>query len=156
MHISINVNDRCHSLVVRPETTLLQLLRDELGLTGTKHGCDGGECGACTVLVDGRPVNSCLVLALSVREREITTIEGLAAGAKLHPVQQAFVEHGALQCGFCGPGLILSAKAFLEETPSPTRDEVRRALAGNLCRCTGYVGVIDAVMDAAVQMRDRS
>ena len=156
MHISIKLNGRSHSLDVRPETTLLQLLRDELGLTGTKHGCDGGECGACTVLVDGRPLNSCLVLALSVRGREITTIEGLASGDTLHPLQQAFVEHGFLQCGFCGPGMILSAKALLEQTPSPDPDAVRRALAGNLCRCTGYVGVVEAVRDAAPQRRDRS
>ncbi len=156
MQISINVNGDSYSLEVRPETSLLHLLRDELGLTGTKHGCDGGECGACTVLVDHRPLNSCLVLALSVREREIMTIEGLASAGTLHPLQQAFVEHGALQCGFCGPGMILSAKAFLEESPSPSRDEVRRALAGNLCRCTGYVGVVEAVMDAAAKMRERS
>ena len=156
MHILINVNGHSHSLDVRPETTLLKLLRDELGLTGTKHGCDGGECGACTVLVDGRPLNSCLVLALSVREREIMTIEGLASEGTLHPLQQAFVAHGVLQCGFCGPGMILSAKAFLEQSPSPNPDEVRRALAGNLCRCTGYVGVVEAVMDAAARMRARS
>jgi len=156
MHILIKVNGHSHSLDVRPETSLLQLLRDELGITGTKHGCDGGECGACTVLVDGLPLNSCLVLALSVRGREIATIEGLASEGKLHPLQQAFVEHGVLQCGFCGPGMILSAKALLEETRSPNPDEVRRALAGNLCRCTGYVGVVEAVMDAAAQMRDRS
>ena len=106
MHISINVNGRSCSLDVRPETTLLTLLRDELGLTGTEHACDGGECGACTVLVDGRPFNSCLVLAVSVREREIVTIEGLASQNELHPLQQAFVDHGALQCGFCGPGMI--------------------------------------------------
>lgn len=156
MQLSISINGQARTLDVQPETTLLQLLRDDLGLTGTKHGCDGGECGACTVLVDRRPVNSCLVLALSVRERDITTIEGLAPGSRLHPLQQAFVEHGALQCGFCGPGLILSAKAFLEETPTPTRDEVKRALAGNLCRCTGYAGVVDAVMDAAARMREES
>jgi len=153
MHISIDVNGNPYSLDVRPETTLLKLLRDELGLTGTKHGCDGGECGACTVLVNGRPINSCLVLALSVRGRKIITIEGLASEGTLHPVQQAFVDHGPLQCGFCGPGMILIAKAFLENTPSPTRDEVRRALAGNLCRCTGYVGIVEAVMDAAANMR---
>lgn len=153
MRISISINGQACTLDVKPETTLLQLLRDDLGLTGTKHGCDAGECGACTVLVDGRPLNSCLVLALSVREREVLTIEGLAAGNSLHPLQQAFVEHGALQCGFCGPGLILSAKAFLDETPSPSRDEVKRALAGNLCRCTGYVAVVEAVMDAAARMR---
>lgn len=155
MHIVINVNGHSHSLDVQPETTLLQLLRDKLELTGTKHGCDGGECGACTVLVDGLALNSCLVLAASVREREIVTIEGLAHGDALHPLQQAFVEHGVLQCGFCGPGMILSAKALLEETPAPDPDQVRRALAGNLCRCTGYLGVVDAIMDAAVRMRAR-
>jgi len=156
MHIVIKVNGRSHSLEIQPEMTLLQLLRDQLDLTGTKHGCDGGECGACTVLVDGVAINSCLVLAASVRDREIVTIEGLASGDALHPLQQAFVEHGVLQCGFCGPGMILSAKALLAETSTPNPDDVRRALAGNLCRCTGYVGVVDAVMDAAARMRDRA
>lgn len=152
MKIALVVNGNSHSLDVEPGLTLLRLLRDELGLTGTKHGCDGGECGACTVLVNGMPVNSCLVLAPSVRDSEIVTIEGLASGGVLHPLQQAFIDHGALQCGFCGPGLIMMAKSFLEENPSPTRDQVKRALAGNLCRCTGYLGIVDAVMDAAEKL----
>ena len=149
MMISFTLNGTRRHLEVRPEETLLDLLREDLGLTGTKHGCDGGECGACTVLVNGRPVSSCLVLAPSIREREVMTIEGLADNGKLHPVQQAFIDHGAPQCGFCSPGMILTAKAFLEANPAPTRAEVRRALAGNLCRCTGYMKMIDAVMDAA-------
>ena len=149
MMISFTLNGTRRHLEVRPEETLLDLLREELDLTGTKHGCDGGECGACTVLVNGRPVSSCLVLAPSIREREVMTIEGLADNGKLHPVQQAFIDHGAPQCGFCSPGMILTAKAFLEANPTPSRAEVRRALAGNLCRCTGYMKMIDAVMDAA-------
>ena len=156
MRIVIKVNGRSDSFEVSPETTLLQLLRDQLDLTGTKHGCDGGECGACTVLVDGVAINSCLVLAVSARDREIVTIEGLASGDDPHPLQQAFVEHGVLQCGFCGPGMILSAKALLDETPAAAPEEIKRALAGNLCRCTGYLGVVDAVTDAAARMRDRS
>ena len=156
MRIVIKVNGRSHSLDVQPEMTLLELLRDQLELTGTKHGCDGGECGACTVLVDGVAINSCLVLAVSVRDREIVTIEGLASGHAPHPLQQAFVEHGVLQCGFCGPGMILSAKALLDETPAAGPDEIKRALAGNLCRCTGYVGIVDAITDAAARMRERS
>jgi len=153
MMISFTLNGTRRHLEVRPEETLLDLLREDLGLTGTKHGCDGGECGACTVLVNGRPVSSCLVLAPSIREREVMTIEGLADNGKLHPVQQAFIDHGAPQCGFCSPGMILTAKAFLEANPAPTRAEVRRALAGNLCRCTGYVKMVDAVMDAADRLR---
>jgi len=153
MMISFTLNGTRRHLEVRPEETLLDLLREDLGLTGTKHGCDGGECGACTVLVNGRPVSSCLVLAPSIREREVMTIEGLADNGKLHPVQQAFIDHGAPQCGFCSPGMILTAKAFLEANPTPARAEVRRALAGNLCRCTGYVKMVDAVMDAADRLR---
>ena len=153
MMISFTLNGTRRHLEVRPEETLLDLLREDLGLTGTKHGCDGGECGACTVLVNGRPVSSCLVLAPSIREREVMTIEGLADNGKLHPVQQAFIDHGAPQCGFCGPGMILTAKAFLEANSTPSRAEVRRALAGNLCRCTGYVKMVDAVMDAADRLR---
>ncbi len=154
MRISVTVNGRLHHLDVRPERTLLELLREDLGLTGTKHGCDSGECGACTVLLDGKPVNSCLTLALAARDREVTTIEGLSEGEALHPLQQAFVDHSALQCGFCGSGMLLTAKALLDENPSPTREEVRRALAGTLCRCTGYVPIVDAVMDAANRLRE--
>lgn len=154
MKISLWVNGNLHSLDVAPELTLLKLLRDELGLTGTKHGCDGGECGACTVLVNGRAVNSCLVLAPAVRDCEIVTIEGLASEKELHPLQQAFVDHSALQCGFCGAGMIMIAKAFLDENPSPTKDQVKRALAGNLCRCTGYLPIVNAVMDAAERLRE--
>jgi carbon-monoxide dehydrogenase small subunit len=153
MRISFIVNGYLHEIDVRPERTLLEVLREDLGLTGTKHGCDSGECGACTVLLDGKPVNSCLTLAVAARDREVLTIEGLSRDGELHPVQQAFVDHSALQCGFCGSGMILTAKALLDENPSPTRDEVRRALAGTLCRCSGYMPIVDAVMDAASRLR---
>jgi len=149
MRISFKVNGSVRQLDVRPERTLLEVLREDLGLTGTKHGCDSGECGACTVLLDGKPVNSCLTLAVAARDREVLTIEGLANDGKLHPLQEAFIEHSALQCGFCGSGMLLTAKALLDENPTPTRDEVRRALAGTLCRCSGYLPIVDAVMDAA-------
>ncbi len=133
--------------------TLLEVLRENLGLLGTHKGCDEGQCGACTVLIDGKEVNSCLVLAASVQGKEITTIEGLAQGEQLHPVQQAFVEYGAIQCGFCTPGLIMVAKGFLDKNPQPTEEEAKRAIAGNLCRCTGYFQIIDAVLKAAEKMR---
>jgi len=154
MKISFTVNGRSQELEIRPERTLLEVLRDDLGLTGTKHGCDSGECGACTVLIDGEPANSCLVLTPAVRGRHVLTIEGLAEDGKLHPLQQAFIDHGALQCGFCGSGMILSAKALLDRNPSPSRAEVRRGLAGNLCRCSGYQQIVDAVMDAADRLRE--
>lgn len=154
MRISFTVNGCVHELDVKPERTLLEVLREDLGLTGTKHGCDSGECGACTVLLDGKPVNSCLTLAIAARGRELLTIEGLAWDGGLHPVQQAFVDHSALQCGFCGSGMVLTAKALLDENPSPNRDEVRRALAGTLCRCSGYVPIVDAVMDAANRLKE--
>jgi aerobic carbon-monoxide dehydrogenase small subunit len=154
MRISFTVNGCLRELDVRPERTLLEVLREELGLTGTKHGCDSGECGACTVLLDGKPVNSCLTLAPAVRDREVLTIEGLAKDGELHPLQQAFVDHSALQCGFCGSGMILTAKALLDENPSPTRAEVRRWLAGTLCRCSGYMQIVDAVMDAAGRLKE--
>lgn len=153
MRISFIVNGCLHEIDVKPEKTLLEVLREDLGLTGTKHGCDSGECGACTVLLDGRPVNSCLTLAVAARDREVLTIEGLAKDGQLHPVQQAFVDHSALQCGFCGSGMILTAKALLDENPLPTRGEVRRALAGTLCRCSGYMPIVDAVMDAANRLK---
>lgn len=154
MRISFKVNGRSFQEELRPEMTLVTLLRDVLGLTGTKHGCDGGECGACTVLLDGVPVNACLVLAASIRNREITTIEGLAEGDELHPLQQAFVDHSSLQCGYCGSGMLLTAKAFLDKTPNPSRAEVKKALSGNLCRCTGYLGIVDGVMTAARRLQE--
>ncbi|MFQ5826124.1 MAG: (2Fe-2S)-binding protein [Dehalococcoidia bacterium] len=129
--------------------TLLEALRETMGLTGTKKGCDDGDCGACTVLLDGKPVNSCLVLAVEAQGREITTIESLARDGELHPLQAAFIKHGALQCGFCTPGTLMTAKGFLDENPHPTREEATRALVGNLCRCTGYTRMVDAIMDVA-------
>jgi carbon-monoxide dehydrogenase small subunit len=151
---SFRVNGRDCEVAVSPRLTLLELLRDELGLTGTKRGCGEGECGTCTVLLDGAPVNSCLVLALEATGREVTTIEGLADGPRLHPLQRAFVEVGAIQCGFCTPGMILAAKALLDGNPNPTEVEIREALAGNLCRCTGYQKIVEAVQTAASAMGD--
>jgi len=143
------VNGEPHEVIIEAKTTLLELLRDKLGLTGTKCGCDTGDCGACTVLVDGKPVLSCLTLAATVKGKNILTIEGLAKGGVLHPLQKAFVDYGAIQCGFCTPGMILMAKALLDENPNPSREEVKEFLAGNLCRCTGYSQIIDAVLAAA-------
>jgi len=147
------VNGKEYQVVIEPHMLLIDVLRDELGLTGTKYACGAGDCGVCTVLIDGKPSLSCLTLAITAREKRIRTIEGLADGASLHPVQQAFVERGAVQCGFCTPGMVLSAKAFLEKNLDPTRDEIKVAMAGNLCRCTGYVKIIDAVEAAAKAMR---
>jgi carbon-monoxide dehydrogenase small subunit len=151
--LMLEVNGQRRSASVAPETTLLELLRNEFGLTGAKLGCDVGDCGACTVIVDGKPVNACLMLAAQAAERHVLTIEGLATRDALHPIQQAFEEHASLQCGFCGPGVILSAKALLDENPDPTRHDIRDALSGNLCRCTGYTKLIDAVQEAAARMR---
>jgi carbon-monoxide dehydrogenase small subunit len=147
--VTIIVNGETRRASVPPETTLLALLRDHFGLTGAKVGCDVGDCGACTVIVDDRPVNACLMLAGQADRRRVLTIEGVATKDKLHPLQKAFEERGALQCGFCGPGIILSAKALLDQNPEPSRREIRDALAGNLCRCTGYAKLVDAVSDAA-------
>ncbi len=147
--VTLNVNGRLEELLVEANQTLLQVLRQELGLTGAKHGCGEGECGACTVLLDGRPINSCLVLAVQADGRQVTTIEGLATGSRLHPLQEAFIEQGAIQCGFCTPGMILTAKAFLDENPNPSRQDIRAAISGNLCRCTGYQKIVEAVEAAA-------
>jgi len=148
-NVSINVNGVKRTASVPPETTLLRLLRDEFQLTGAKLGCDVGDCGACTVIVDGKSVNSCLMLASQADGREVTTIEGLATMDRLHPIQKVFEDLGALQCGFCGPGVIMSAKALLDENPSPSVAEIRDGLAGNLCRCTGYTKMIEAIQLAA-------
>lgn len=147
--IQLTVNGEVVEAAVEPNQTLLQLLRDELALTGTKHGCGLGDCGACTVILDGMPVNSCLLLARQAAGREVLTIEGLAENGKLHPVQQAFVDKGSIQCGFCSPGMILSAKALLDANPKPTELEIRTAISGNLCRCTGYQKIVEAIQEAS-------
>jgi aerobic carbon-monoxide dehydrogenase small subunit len=147
--IQLTINGQTVEAAVEPNRTLLQFLREDLGLTGTKHGCGLGDCGACTVILDGRPVNSCLVLAIQANGREVVTIEGLAENGKLHPIQQAFVDKGAIQCGFCTPGMILSAKALLDANPKPSQQDIRMALSGNLCRCTGYQKIVEAVGEAA-------
>ena len=147
--ISLRVNGQDYEILGRPSLTLLDAMRDSLELTGTKRGCDQGACGSCTVLVDGRPTLACLTLAVDVESAEITTIEGLSRNCGLHPLQQAFIDHGAIQCGFCTPGVILSAKALLDANPRPSEEEIRLALSGNLCRCTGYTKIIAAVRAAA-------
>jgi aerobic carbon-monoxide dehydrogenase small subunit len=151
---NFSVNGRSYEVIVSPNMTLAELLREQIGLTGTKRGCEVGECGSCTVLVEGKPTLSCSTLAIAVRDKKILTIEGLSNGRGLHPLQKAFVDLGAIQCGFCTPGAILMAKALLDENPNPTREEVKEGLGGNLCRCTGYVKMIDAVMAAAETMRE--
>ena len=148
------VNGQEREVIIEPHMLLIDVLRDELGLTGTKYACGAGDCGACTVLIDGRPSFSCLTLAVTAKGKSILTIEGVAEGNELHPIQQAFVDQGAVQCGFCTPGMILATKALLDENPQPTRDEIKTALAGNLCRCTGYVKIVDAVEAAAAAMRE--
>ncbi len=152
-HISATVNGDPVEFLAEPGATLLDALRDDLGLTGSKEGCGSGDCGACSVILDGRLVCSCLVLAVEAEGRRVETIEGMAEGSKLHPLQQKFLEHAALQCGFCTPGLLVSAKALLDANPDPTETEARYWLAGNLCRCTGYDKIIRAVMDAAAELR---
>jgi aerobic-type carbon monoxide dehydrogenase small subunit (CoxS/CutS family) len=151
--VALNINGDAYELAIVPTHTLLEVLREDAGLTGTKHGCEQGECGLCTVLVDGRPQFSCLTLAVETQGCEIRTVEGLASSGELHPLQRAWGERGASQCGYCSPGMLMSALALLERNPSPTRTEIREALAGNLCRCTGYLAIIDAVELAAERMR---
>jgi carbon-monoxide dehydrogenase small subunit len=147
------INGADYDVIIEPRMLLIDVLRDRVGLTGTKYACGAGDCGACTVLIDGKPSFSCLTLAITAIGKSIVTIEGLSDGAELHPIQQAFVDNGAIQCGFCTPGMILSTKALLDGNQAPTRDEIKSALAGNLCRCTGYVKIIDAVEAAAATMR---
>jgi len=151
--VRLTVNGTLQELSVQPWETLLEVIRDRLGLTGTKEGCGLGECGACTVIMDGKTVNSCLVLAVEADGKQVTTIEGLADGDQLHPLQEAFIEQGGLQCGFCTPGMIMSAKALLDENPDPSEAEITRGIAGNLCRCTGYTKIIESVASAAKHMR---
>jgi carbon-monoxide dehydrogenase small subunit len=154
--VRATINGAVRELAVEPYRTLLDVLRNDVGLTGTKKGCDVGDCGACTVLLDGRPVNSCLVLGVEVEGREILTIEGLQPGPdRLHPLQESFMKHGGAQCGFCTPGMIMMAKALLDETPDPTESEIRFGLAGNICRCTGYTKIVEAVQAAARELNGR-
>ena len=153
IHVTATLNGNAVEFLCETRQTLLQILRDELHLTGTKEGCATGDCGACSVTVDGRLMCSCLILGAEVQGKSIQTIEGMANGEKLHPLQQKFLEHAALQCGICTPGVLVAAKSLLERNPDPTEEEVRYWLAGNLCRCTGYNKIIEAVLDAASEMR---
>ena len=155
VRVTATINGEPQEFLCEPRQSLLECLRDILGLTGTKEGCNDGNCGACTVIMDDRIVTSCLVLGVEADGHSVQTIEGLATGNKLHPVQQKFLEHAALQCGFCTPGLLVAAKALLDQNPNPTETEARYWLAGNLCRCTGYDKVIRAVLDAAAEMRGK-
>ncbi len=154
--VKLTVNGEPTELIVAPWVTLLEVIRDKLELTGTKEACSLGECGACTVILDGEAVNSCLVLAVEAQGKEILTIEGLRKNGELHPLQKAFIDEGAVQCGFCTPGMILSAKALLDKNPEPSEDEIKEALAGNLCRCTGYVKILKAVKSAAKAMNKQA
>jgi len=151
--LTLEINGEKHPVVFPTHHTLLEVLREECGLTGTKHGCELGECGTCTVLIDGRAVLSCLVLAAELEGRSIQTVEGLQEGNTLHPLQAAFADLGAAQCGYCTPGILMAAKALLAANPNPSRDDIREALAGNLCRCTGYTKIIEAVEGAAAKLR---
>ena len=150
--IRLNVNDEVFEVIARPRESLLDVLRNKLKLTGTKIGCNEGDCGACTVIMDGRTVNSCLVLAVEAEGHKILTIEGLAKGPELHPLQESFVKHGGFQCGYCTPGMLLSAKALLDENPDPTEAEIRKGISGNLCRCTGYSKIVESIREAARSM----
>jgi carbon-monoxide dehydrogenase small subunit len=154
--VNFTVNGIRHEIDVEPHEILLDVVRNRLGLTGTKKSCDVQVCGTCTVLLDGRPVSSCTLLAIEARDREILTIEGLAQDGKLHPLQQAFIEYGGLQCGFCTPGMILTAKTLLEENASPTEEDIIQFMQGNICRCTGYKKIIESIMEAAKRVRQGS
>jgi len=154
--IKIKVNGEWHDLTVPNKKTLLEVIREDLNLTGTKKLCDTGECGSCTVLIDGIAVNSCIVLAVDANGKEITTIESLSQIGKLHPIQEEFVARGAIQCGFCTPGMVLSAKALLDQNPNPTELEVKKAISGNFCRCTGYVRIVNAILSAAERLRSEN
>ncbi len=151
--LRLTINGEPYETLVSPKTTLVQLLRNELELTGTKVACNSGTCGACTVIIDGKAVRSCSVLAVQANGREILTIEGLANGSELHPIQDAFIEHLGFQCGFCTPGMIMSAKALLDENPKPTEDQAKRAIWGNLCRCTGYVKIVESILAASQKLQ---
>ena len=153
--IELTVNGEPYELAVEPWRTLLEVIREDIGLTGAKEACSTGECGNCMVILDGKPVNSCLVLAVDASGKEVLTIEGLAEGGKLHPIQKAFVDYGAIQCGFCTPGMILAAKTLLDNNPEPTEPEVKEAISGNLCRCTGYVKIIEAILAASHSLAGR-
>src|SRR5437899_9107344 len=154
-HIKFTLNGETTEVAFAPHKTLLEVLREDLSLTGTKHGCELGECGTCTVLVDGRPILSCLMLGLDAEGREVTMIEGLAKGGVLHPLQDTFADTGAAQCGYCWPGFLLAAKELLDKKPRASRDEIKEALSGNLCRCTGYIKIYEAVDLAAARMRGK-
>jgi len=147
--IQLKVNGELYEVAVHQNRTLAEVLREELDLIGTKEACNQGDCGSCTVIIDGKPVTSCLTLAVEAEGREIRTIEGVAKDGKLSPLQQAFIDHGAIQCGFCTPGMVMSATALLEENPKPTEDEVRMGIAGNICRCTGYTKIVEAILAAS-------
>ena len=152
--IMLTINGEAHKLEVENRRTLLDVIREDLGMLGTKKMCDKGECGSCTVLLDGKAVNACLILAVDARGKKIETIEGVARGGELHPIQKSFVEKGAVQCGFCSPGMIMTTKAFLQKNPHPTEEEAKTAIAGNLCRCTGYVRIVDAILAAAESVKE--
>jgi carbon-monoxide dehydrogenase small subunit len=156
VEITLKVNGISYTVDVKPQRTLVEVLRETLGLMGTKKSCNEGECGACTLLMDGKPVASCLVLAIDAQGKEILTIEGLSQGENLHPIQEAFLKHGGIQCGFCTPGMVMSAKAFLDGHPKPTETEVRKAISGNLCRCTGYQQIVDSIMAGSQMMKRES
>jgi carbon-monoxide dehydrogenase small subunit len=156
VHATLTVNGFSYEVDVEPHRSLLTVLREEIGLTGTKEGCDDSECGACMVLLDGRPLNACSYLALQAAGHEVTTVEGLQNGDTLHPLQRTFLEEAGVQCGFCTPGMLISSTALLSSNPSPTDEEIRRALGGNLCRCTGYAGIVRAVQRAAKELASAS